>query len=228
MRSREDADLPRLDVGCAEIQPDRTVLAQRVEVDLAFEHFAQRIQVVRIELIRRENAQHHIGKRIERRMIEPEAVRALQPRRPAQRVVALRRSGDRLPEIVQCLTRAVLAPLQQPVREYGGVHCAGAGRTDTLDVEPAVFKQPVEHAPGERAVHPAPLQRQRDLFARTVVAASRVRGCHARLLEQRQFASGTWSHDASPYAAGPFILRARPMHPAALLPLAGRLCRSLP
>ncbi|MNN51013.1 hypothetical protein D3C81_1656280 [compost metagenome] len=140
------------------------MLAQRGEVHLCAEHFAQRVQVVGIELVRRQQAQRNVGHGVQRRMVQPQGMAGLEPGHPAERAIALRRVRDREPERVQGLARAGAAALQQPVGQHRAVHGAGAGGADALDRQPAVLQQAVEHAPGEGAVHAAALQGKRHGF----------------------------------------------------------------
>ena len=60
--------------------------------------------------------------------------------------------------------RAVSAAAHPAIGQRDRVHGAGAGAGYRLDVEPPVLEQPVEHAPGERAVRAAALQRDIDGF----------------------------------------------------------------
>ena len=69
---------------------------------------------------------------------------------------------DAAPEVGQRLAGALASALGEAVRQHGGVHGAGAGGGDALDVDAAVLHQLVEHAPGEGAVRAAALQRQVD------------------------------------------------------------------
>jgi GAF domain-containing protein len=53
----------------------------------------------------------------------------------------------------------------QPVRQHDGVHRAGRGTGDALDLDPRVLEHMIEHTPGEGAVRAAALQRQVDLLS---------------------------------------------------------------
>jgi hypothetical protein len=56
------------------------------------------------------------------------------------------------------------APFLPPLQQRGRVHRASAGATDALDGEIVFLQQAVEHAPGERTVGSAALQREVDGF----------------------------------------------------------------
>ncbi|MNT43765.1 hypothetical protein D3C72_1802530 [compost metagenome] len=74
---REDAYPSRLDIGRAHVELDRAMLAQRREIDLRSQHFAQRIEVVGIELVWRQDAQRDVGHRIQGGMIQAQGMAAL-------------------------------------------------------------------------------------------------------------------------------------------------------
>ncbi|MNV55643.1 hypothetical protein D3C71_1478830 [compost metagenome] len=80
-----------------------------------------------------------------------------QPWHPTQRVITLGGLRHGVPEIVQRLACADLAILQHARGKYDGIHRAGTGCAHPFNGKPAVLEQPIEHAPGERTVHPAAL-----------------------------------------------------------------------
>jgi hypothetical protein len=72
--------------------------------------------------------------------------------------------------------RAVRAAFDQPCREGDGVHGAGTGAGDGLDLEPPILEQMVEHPPGEGAMGTAALKSERDVL----LARGRVHGAGGR------------------------------------------------
>jgi len=74
------------------------------------------------------------------------------------------RGGPRypLPEILQRGARAFGAVRGIAVDQHRGIHRARRGPGDPLDAQPRLLEQAVEHAPGERAVRAAALQREVD------------------------------------------------------------------
>ena len=48
------------------------------------------------------------------------------------------------------------------VRQDGRIHRAGRGAGNALDLQTPLFEQTIQHAPGERAVSAATLQREVD------------------------------------------------------------------
>ena len=67
-------------------------------------------------------------------------------------------AGDATPEGLERLPRALPPSLGVAGGEHRGVHRAGGGAGDGLDLEPGFLKQAVEHAPGIGAVAAAALQ----------------------------------------------------------------------
>ncbi|MNP74287.1 hypothetical protein D3C76_1711430 [compost metagenome] len=57
---REDAYLPRLDIGRAQVEVKRALRSQGGKIDLLLQYIAQRTQIAPIELVRREEAKRHV------------------------------------------------------------------------------------------------------------------------------------------------------------------------
>ena len=55
------------------------------------------------------------------------------------------------------------------IGRHSGIHGAGRGTGNGLDLEPRFLEQPVQHAPGEGAMRPSTLQRQVDQLQRPPV-----------------------------------------------------------
>src|SRR5271165_4118941 len=72
--------------------------------------------------------------------------------------------ADRAPELRKTLARPFAAALEIAFGADDGVHRAGAGPGDRLDVEAAILEDRVKDAPGEGAVRPPALQGQADLL----------------------------------------------------------------
>ena len=156
-------DLCGADVGRADEQPDRLLAADQIEIDRLFEQAFERIDVERIELIRR----RHEGERLH----EQKAGRMFQPVFRAQPVDQGRLEdaapgfrGEPVPERTQRGFCAIAAACRQARGKDYGVDRTGAAGRDSVERKPLVFQQPVEHAPGERAMRAAPLERQVDDF----------------------------------------------------------------
>ena len=72
------------------------------------------------------------------------------------------RSTGRRPEAFEALARFARTAACHAIGNCDRVHGSSAGATDGGDVKPLVLEQPVEHAPGKRAMRPAALQRKLD------------------------------------------------------------------
>ena len=79
----------------------------------------------------------------------------------------------RAPEFGEPLPRRFRPAARQAVGQHDGVDRAGRRAGNAIDRQPPVLEQMVEHAPGERAVRAAALQREVD--ALLAVAPPRVR-----------------------------------------------------
>src|SRR5918996_1713537 len=66
------------------------------------------------------------------------------------------------PEALERLARAVAPALHEPVRDHRGIHRAGAGAADRLDLHPSLLEEVIEDAPGECAVRATALQGEVD------------------------------------------------------------------
>ena len=135
--------------------------AQALEVDRLLEDVAQRVEVHGIELVGREHPHQQIEGLEGGAEVEAVVLRHAVEQRGLQR-----RGGggmrDAAPEVGERPAGAVASALGKAVGQHRGVHGAGAGRGDALDVDAAVLHQLVEHAPGEGAVRAAALQREVD------------------------------------------------------------------
>ena len=138
-----------------------TCAADRLEVDEALDHVLERIDVERVEVIRRQHARH-----------------ARRTSRPSRGTNGNRRSttaalqvgqvavdAHRAPEIGEPLARLVGSAAGEPVGQHDRVDRSRRSAGNTLDLETAVVEQLVEDAPGEGAVRAAALQREIDGFA---------------------------------------------------------------
>ncbi|MCY1558981.1 hypothetical protein D9M68_959700 [compost metagenome] len=72
--------------------------------------------------------------------------------RSARQGVERRGIGDPFPEAAQAGAGTFAATFHQPGGQRHRVHGARAGATDGRDLQPLLFQQAVEHAPGEGAV----------------------------------------------------------------------------
>jgi hypothetical protein len=91
---------------------------------------------------------------------------------------------DAAPEPLQCDARALRAAMGEAVGQHGGIHRAGRGAGDRLDLEPWFLQQAIECTPGERAMRTAALQREVDKNRR----AARCSGVHRCLRHRRSCA----------------------------------------
>jgi hypothetical protein len=118
-----------------------------------FEHVTQRVEIERIELIGQRHPQHHVRHQVHRRLIQGiVVVQEFLPRQLAKRVAHFGRTGDVVPEFAQCRARALRAALHEAMDKRRRVHGSCGGRADAFHCKPAVFQQPVEHAPCKRAM----------------------------------------------------------------------------
>jgi hypothetical protein len=67
---------------------------------------------------------------------------------------------DAAPEVLKCCLGALRASCRVTMRQHGGIHGAGRSAGDTLDPQPRLVEQPVQHAPCECAMRAAALQRE--------------------------------------------------------------------
>jgi hypothetical protein len=141
----EDAQRAGFDARRRDEQADRLAVAHALEVDRFRQQLAQRVQVERIPLRRRQPARH-LRQRLQRVVGRAE-----------QGVI-----GQLLPEVAQRFARVRGVALRQPVREQRRVDGAGTGAAGRFNAQAALFEQAVEHAPGERAMRSAALQGERD------------------------------------------------------------------
>ena len=159
-RAVEDPQLAGVDVGGRDEQVEPVVAADRLEVDEAFDHVLERIDVERVEIIRRQHARHRAEPQP---LARDEREQALD--HAALQVGQVAVDAHRAPEIGQPLARLVGSPAREPVGQHDRVDRARRSAGNTLDLEAAVVEQLVEDAPGERAVGAAALQPEIDGFA---------------------------------------------------------------
>ena len=166
----EHPPAPGADVGGGDEELDRAG-REPLEVDDLGEDVGERVRRA-ADRVGRDQPRHQVhgdeGRRVVERPVPVsrstgvalERAEAAPPARPAARS-----------------PRAPPAPPSRPpvaiaVGEDGGVHRAGGGPGDRLDLDPVLLEQPVEHAPGEGAVRPAALERQVDFNGARPAGAS--------------------------------------------------------
>jgi predicted TIM-barrel fold metal-dependent hydrolase len=121
---------------------------------------AERAQ--RVELIGRDELRHHVQPDAGRRPVHvPGAIEAVERRGLIGIEGGRADIADPAPETLEGGLGAVAA-VMETVGEGAGVHRAGAGAADPLDIERLLFQEPVEDAPGKGAMRPAALQGERD------------------------------------------------------------------
>ena len=126
-------------------------LRQDLEIDELGKDLAQRILAHRIDVVGRDQARHEIHRDIHGRGIERPAPEQHVERPTPERTEA---GGvrDAPPESLKRLTRAGSPALLMAVDQHRGVHRAGGGAGNAVDLEPGLLEQAVEHPPGEGAV----------------------------------------------------------------------------
>ena len=139
--------------------------ADRLEIDEAFEQVLQRVDVERIEVVGREILRHRLDPDAHRRIFQRQE-REQPVDRLALHVWQSAAEAGRAPEIGKALARFLSPAAHQSVGQQHGIDRAGRGAGDAFDLEPAVFQQMIEHAPGEGAVRAAALQREIDALGR--------------------------------------------------------------
>ena len=151
-------------VGRRQEQLDRATFAQNFEVDDAFEHVAQRVQVHRVQLVGRHDPRQNVHDHEDRAVVEAVIARHLViPRRLERALGAL--VADLLPEFLELLARTLGPADGQAVPEHRGVHRPGTGGAHRVESDPAILEQFIENAPGESAMGTATLKREIDLLA---------------------------------------------------------------
>jgi hypothetical protein len=124
----------------------------------------QRVVVERIELIGRQETRHDLEQEMRRRVLEPMVVDQALGRGRLQRT---EQGGDprhAVPEILERCACALAPADGEPVGHRHRVHRPGARRAHSLHLDARLFEQPVEHAPGERAMGTTALERQIDVL----------------------------------------------------------------
>ena len=135
----------------------------RVEIDKALDQAFERIDVERIEIVRREHARHGVDHEADRRGFHRhQRQHAVEHRALRARQVAADRG--RAPEFGEPLARLFAAAARKTVGEHHRVHGAGGRAGHARDMDAAVFQQMIDHAPGEGAMRAAALKRQIDLL----------------------------------------------------------------
>ena len=181
-------------IGGGDEEMDRR-LRQQLEIDQLGENLAQRILAHRIEVVGRHQARHQIHRDIDRRGIErPAAEQHVE--RPALERAEPGGVRDAPPERLERLARAGGPALLMAVDQHRRVHRAGRRAGNAVDLEPGLFEQAVEHAPGERAMRAAALQREIDQDG---IARDRLCCFGRHLLNLKRFGTGlTRSCDTLP------------------------------
>ena len=151
---------PGAHVGRGDEQLDRAP-RQALEIDRAGEDVAERVGSERVEIVGREQPRHHVHGDEGRRLVERPAAEQDVERAAPERAEP-RRLRHALPEGGERRACSFGAAIGVAVGQHGGVHGAGRGAGDAVDLEPRLFQQPVEHAPGEGAVRAAALQGEVD------------------------------------------------------------------
>ena len=67
---------------------------------------------------------------------------------------------DPMPEVRERAHSPLASADGETVGKHDGVHGAGTRRADAVDLEPRLFQEPVENAPGKGAMSPSALQRK--------------------------------------------------------------------
>src|SRR5690606_14655216 len=122
---------------------------------------------------------HRGIERVLRRPLEAPAADDGDQRIPSA-LAPFRLLADTAPEERQVPPRALAPAGRHAVDHESGVDRARARAADRLEEDPLVLKQPVEHAPDERAVCAAALQREADRLAATLSPLE-----HSRTASQR-------------------------------------------
>ncbi len=158
---RENAQPSGMHIGGADEQLRGLGFPDGVEIDEALDQLLQRIDVERIEIVGRQILRHRLEpdphRRIFQRQKREQAVDGL-----ALQVGQTAAQAGGAPEIGEPLARFIAPAARQPVGEQHGVDGAGGSAGDALDLQPPVVEQVIEHAPAERAVGAAALQREID------------------------------------------------------------------
>ena len=189
----EHPSAPGVHVGRGDEELDRR-LGEMREIDALLEDLADRIKADRVEVVGRDDPRHQVHHEIGGRCVERPAVHQPVERRALERA-ELRRFRDAAPIGVERRPRALGAALHEAADQHGGVHRAGGRAGDRLDLQPRLFEQPVEHAPGERAMRAAALQREVDedrVASRLAPPTSRIfrHLCPAKAEEKRSLLRG--------------------------------------
>ena len=148
---RENAQPAGMHIGGADEQLRGRGFPDGVEIDEALDQFLQRVDVERIEIVRRQILRHRLEpdphRRIFQRQKREQAVDGL-----ALQVGQTAAQAGGAPEIGQPLARFLAPAARQPVGQQHGVDRAGGSAGNALDLEPPVVEQVIEHAPAEGAV----------------------------------------------------------------------------
>ena len=152
---------PCLHIGCRDEQFQILAPAHFVEIDQVGNHRAEGIDVERIEIIGRGDALQHVEPEIGGRPVEtPKTERGVD--RVGTQRAQLPHIAYRLPESGESCARFGRPPIVHSLRCHNRIDSAGAGAAYAFDPEPIILENPVENAPGERAMRPAALKREVD------------------------------------------------------------------
>jgi len=153
----EHPPAPRAHVRRGDEELDRCS-RQPIEIDDFGKDIAQRI-CARAHIVRREQARHQVHGDEGRRMVERPAAQQDVERRAPQRAEQ-RRARYAPPKILQRGAGAVGALVGIAVDQHRGIHRSRRRAGDTVDAQPRLLEQAVEHAPREGAMGAAALQRE--------------------------------------------------------------------
>jgi len=168
----EYSDLATLHVGRTDEERHRMMLSQPAEVDHLVEHLGKRVVVRRVGEIGRDRAGNRVPEQPARREVHvPDRDGAIERGR-LQRA-ELGPLGDRGPEAAERPSGLLASTACEPVGQGHAVHRPRTRAADGGYLDTIVLEQPVEDAPGERAVSPAALQGQADTRARIRVRHGR-------------------------------------------------------
>ena len=156
----EDATAPGMHIGGGHEQFGPG-LGEAGEIDSLLQDLVQRIGAAAGDAVGRIEACREIGGDEGRRKIErPLSGQNFEWTTPEGAQQG--RIGNPLPERLERHLRALGAAFVQTMRHHHRVHGAGRGPGNAVELQPGLFEQPVEHAPGVGTVRAAALQREID------------------------------------------------------------------
>ena len=132
-------------------------LGQSGEVDGLGQDIPQRVEVAGIEVIGGEQARGQVAEDEGRRVVHRPLAQQHVDWTATQRAQQGRIRGQ-LPEAFQGDPGALGATRGIAVAQDRGIHGPGGGTGESVDAEPGLLQEPVQHPPGEGAVGPPTLQ----------------------------------------------------------------------